>query len=141
MPTPPYLTKFVDGDIEECSGLTFQVIYDGKVLYVGLGGGKLGEEDGDIQLTPVGQLVLDLLLRLPVSDREMRFAEIKQETAENDETLVARVDSALSAAPEGSRVLILGDFRSALDGKISPLLKVEGVVSPDALIKVSKYVI
>jgi hypothetical protein len=138
IPTPPYLKGLVDDGVEECSGMVFQVLYgEGeKALYVGLAGGRLtaagGEEDG-VELTPVGNLVLDILLSLPIAKGAVVFAEVSNETAADDVWLAERVDGILERAMLGARVLILGDFSSALDGKVTPLLNPVGVMTVDMI--------
>jgi hypothetical protein len=142
IPRPYYLDEVLP-DAEECSGLIFETNYGGKILYVGLGGGDFNHEtrgeyriaaDSDkIIFTPIGNLVCDLLTELPVNAPNFVFANILDENAKNDEFLLSRIEDIFSKADEYSKIMIIGDFSSALDGRVTPLLGVYAVTDVKGL--------
>jgi hypothetical protein len=118
--------------------------YKGKTLYVGLGGGELVtkvgceeirdiSDDEELALTPVGHLVLDILIALPVECPSLTIAEILDSTAADPDDLLSRVHRILDKAANFSKIMIIGDFTKALDGKVTPLLGIEGVVEVEDL--------
>jgi hypothetical protein len=144
IPRPDYLKDSIP-EGTQCSGMVFEVSYNDKILYVGLGGGKLpdgfeGEhrhiaeaESIGIEVTPTGNLVADILAELPVNYPCFIYANIIEESAEDDKKLRARLEEILKNADEYSKIMILGDFAHALDGRLTPMLGVYAVIDVKGL--------
>jgi hypothetical protein len=136
IPRPDYL----DGlgvDYDQCCGLVFETQYKGKTLYVGLGGGRFQKaadcelretkEDDEICFTPIGHLVFDIIQELPVESPSITIAEISDETAKAG-AILERLYRIFDVADNHTKIMIVGDFTKALDGKVTPLLGVTGIV-------------
>lgn len=121
-------------------GVLLEVTTHDRVLYVGLAGGKLVSGSGDKRIriardddrasfTAVGFLVFESLKQLDVDCPAFVFSEMSSKTARLG-LVKQRLEEILLDALPYSKILIVGDYAGELDGKVTPLLNVEGAIMP-----------
>ena len=101
----------------------FKTYIDKKVVYVGWAGGEF--KNGEIHLSLIGHVVLDVLKSLPVGSDNSTF-KIQEVVAGPTPTKV-KVKKALKRAPGNSKILFVGELRDEPKGEIESL-NVKGMI-------------
>lgn len=103
--------------------MVFETEYNGEKYYCCLSGGKL--QNGDILLTTVGRAACEALMNLPMgNDDKFIFQEVKM----GKTPLREKVEETFSRCSPGTKICFVGDMQGELDGQMTPLFNLDGMI-------------